>query len=88
MTLAHQLALGQRSKHDLVDEGFNRYAFRDTENLPEWFLEEEKQHSKVNRPITKEAVMALKEKMKALNARPIKRWQKPGQERKCVLLSV
>lgn len=73
MTLAHQLALGQRSKHDLVDEGFNRYAFRDTENLPEWFLEEEKQHSKVNRPITKEAVMALKEKMKALNARPIKK---------------
>ncbi|KAL3234243.1 27S pre-rRNA (guanosine(2922)-2'-O)-methyltransferase [Nakaseomyces bracarensis] len=73
MTLAHQLALGQRSKHDLVDEGFNRYAFRDTENLPEWFLEEEKQHSKVNRPITKEAVMALKEKMRALNARPIKK---------------
>lgn len=73
MTLAHQLALGHKTKHDLVDEGFNRYAFRDHENLPEWFVEDEKQHSKINRPITKEAAAALKEKMKALNARPIKK---------------
>lgn len=73
MTLAHQLALGQKTKHELVDEGFNRYAFRDQDNLPEWFLEDEKQHSKINRPITKEAAAALKEKMKALNARPIKK---------------
>lgn len=73
MTLAHQLALGQKTKHDLVDEGFNRYAFRDSENLPAWFIDEEKQHSKVNRPITKEAAIAIKEKMKALNARPIKK---------------
>ncbi|SCU96363.1 LADA_0H00518g1_1 [Lachancea dasiensis] len=73
MTLAHQLALGQRTKHDLIDEGFNRYAFRDTENLPDWFLEDEKSHSKINKPITKEAALAIKEKMKALNARPIKK---------------
>ncbi|SCV02837.1 LANO_0G00540g1_1 [Lachancea nothofagi CBS 11611] len=73
MTLAHQLALGQRTKHDLVDEGFNRYAFRDSDNLPDWFLEDEKSHSKINRPITKEAAIAIKEKMKALNARPIKK---------------
>lgn len=73
MTLAHQLALGQKTKHDLVDEGFNRYAFRDSENLPAWFIDEEKQHSKINRPITKEAAIAIKEKMKALNARPIKK---------------
>ncbi|CEP64271.1 27S pre-rRNA (guanosine2922-2'-O)-methyltransferase LALA0_S11e00342g [Lachancea lanzarotensis] len=73
MTLAHQLALGQRTKHDLVDEGFNRYAFRDNEGLPDWFLEDEKSHSKINKPITKEAALATKEKMKALNARPIKK---------------
>ena len=73
MTLAHQLASGQKTKHDLIDEGFNRYTFRDTENLPAWFVEDEKQHSKINRPITKEAVLALKEKIKALNARPIKK---------------
>ncbi|GMM56619.1 27S pre-rRNA (guanosine2922-2'-O)-methyltransferase [Maudiozyma humilis] len=73
MTLAHQLATGQRTKQDLINEGFNRYTFRDTENLPAWFVEEEQQHSKINRPITKEAAMAIKEKMRALNARPIKK---------------
>lgn len=73
MTLAHQLATGQRTKHDLINEGFNRYTFRDTDNLPAWFVEEEEQHSKINRPITKEAAMAIKEKMRALNARPIKK---------------
>ncbi|EDO18946.1 hypothetical protein Kpol_2002p16 [Vanderwaltozyma polyspora DSM 70294] len=73
MTLAHQLALGQRTKHDLVNEGFNRYSFRDSDTLPDWFTEDERQHSKINRPITKEAAMAIKEKIKALNARPIKK---------------
>lgn len=73
MTLAHQLATGQRTKSDLINEGFNRYTFRDTDNLPAWFVEEEAQHSKINRPITKEAALAIKEKMRALNARPIKK---------------
>lgn len=73
MTLAHQLASGQKSKSDLVSESYNRYSFRDNDNLPDWFTEDEKRHSKINRPITKEAVMAMKEKLRALNARPIKK---------------
>lgn len=73
MTLAHQLALGQKTKHELINDGFNRYTFRDQEGLPEWFLDDEKQHSKINKPITKEAALAIKEKMRQLNARPIKK---------------
>ncbi|KAL6947412.1 AdoMet-dependent rRNA methyltransferase spb1 [Hanseniaspora vineae] len=73
MTLAHEIALGKRSKHDVADEGFNRYSFRDSENVPDWFKEDEAEHSKINKPITKEAAMAIKEKLKALNARPIKK---------------
>uniref|UniRef100_A0A060TAL0 ARAD1D20416p n=1 Tax=Blastobotrys adeninivorans TaxID=409370 RepID=A0A060TAL0_BLAAD len=73
MTMAHQLALGHKTKHDLIDEGYNRYSFRDKEGLPEWFLDDEGKHSKINRPITKEAAAAIKEKMKALNARPVKK---------------
>lgn len=73
MTLAHQLALGHKTKHDVMDEGFNKYSFRDSEGLPEWFVEDEKQHLKISKPITKEAALALKEKMKQLNARPIKK---------------
>lgn len=73
MTLAHKVALGQMNKHDLVNEGVNRYSFRDKEDLPAWFLDEEKKHSKIIKPITKEAAAAIKEKNKQLNARPIKK---------------
>ncbi|KAI3404959.2 SPB1 [Candida oxycetoniae] len=73
MTLAHQIALGQRNKKDLIEEGINRYSFRDRDNLPEWFVDDEKKHSKLIRPITKEASLAIKEKQKQLNARPIKK---------------
>lgn len=73
MTLAHQVALGQKNKHDLVDEGIHRYSFRDQDDLPAWFVDEEKKHSKITKPITKEASLAIKEKQKELNARPIKK---------------
>ncbi|QPG76004.1 hypothetical protein FOA43_003390 [Brettanomyces nanus] len=73
MTLAHDLAIGKKSKSDIVSEGYNKYSFRDKDGLPDWFLEDEGKHNKINRPITKEAVTAMKEKMKLLNARPIKK---------------
>lgn len=73
MTLAHKVALGQMSKKDLIEEGINRYSFRDKENLPEWFLDDEQKHSKLTKPISKEASLAIKEKLKQLNARPIKK---------------
>lgn len=73
MTLAQQLALGKITKHDLINEGYNKVAFRDKEELPEWFLEDEAKHTRYLKPITKEASMAAKEAEKALNARPIKK---------------
>lgn len=73
MTLAHQVALGKLNKHDLINEGVNKYSFRDRDNLPEWFIEDEKKHSKITKPITKEAAAAIREKQKELNARPIKK---------------
>lgn len=73
MTLAHQLALGHKTKHDLISEGINRYSFRDMDDLPDWFVDDEKRHNKITKPITKEASMAIKQKQKELNARPIKK---------------
>ncbi|KAF3359305.1 AdoMet-dependent rRNA methyltransferase SPB1 like protein [Verticillium longisporum] len=73
MTLAHQLATGQKTSHDLVDDGFNRHAFRDRDGLPEWFMDDEGRHDKPHKPITKAAADAIKEKMRAYNARPIKK---------------
>jgi AdoMet-dependent rRNA methyltransferase SPB1 len=73
MTLAHQLATGQKTKHDLMDDNFNKYSLRDVDGLPEWFLDDEGKNSKPHRPITKAAADAIKEKMRAFNARPIKK---------------
>ncbi|KAE8414234.1 Spb1 C-terminal domain-containing protein [Aspergillus pseudocaelatus] len=73
MALAQQMASGEKKSHDVMDDGFNRYSFRDVDGLPEWFLDDETKHSKQNRPITKAAAAAIKEKMRAINARPIKK---------------
>ncbi|CAI6332631.1 unnamed protein product [Periconia digitata] len=73
MTLAHQLATGKKTKTDLLDDSFNRYSLRDTEGMPDWFLDDENRHSKLQRPTTAAAAAAIKEKMRALNARPIKK---------------
>ena len=81
MTLAHSLVTGRKSKEDFVDEGFNKYTFRDSDGLPEWFLEDENKHSKPLRPISAAAAAAVREKMRALNARPIKKVRE-AKERK------
>jgi AdoMet-dependent rRNA methyltransferase SPB1 len=73
MTLAHQLATGEKSRYDVMDEGFNRYAFKDRDGLPDWFLEDEGKHDKPHKPISKAAAQAIKEKLRAYNARPIKK---------------
>jgi AdoMet-dependent rRNA methyltransferase SPB1 len=73
MTLAHELATGQKSSYDVVDDGFNRHAFKGRDGLPDWFLDDESKHDKPQKPITKAAANAIKEKLRAYNARPIKK---------------
>lgn len=73
MALAQSLASGETTATDVADDGFNKFAFRDVDNLPEWFLDDEGKHSKPNRPITAAAASAIKEKLRAINARPIKK---------------
>ncbi|RHZ57255.1 hypothetical protein Glove_391g3 [Diversispora epigaea] len=73
INLAQQLVNRKKTKQELIDDGFRRYTFNDREGLPSWFLDDEKKHNVPNLPITKEAVEAFKERMKALNARPIKK---------------
>ncbi|OAA77434.1 AdoMet-dependent rRNA methyltransferase spb1 [Akanthomyces lecanii RCEF 1005] len=73
MTLAHQLASGKKTSQDVIDDGFNKHAFRDRDGLPEWFIEDESKHDKPHKPISKAAAQAIKEKLRAFNARPIKK---------------
>ena len=82
MTLAQQLATGEKSTLDVVDEGFNKYAFRDRDGLPDWFLDDEGRHSKPQKPITAAGAAAIKEKLRALNARPIKKVREAKDRKK------
>ncbi|KAI8988105.1 Spb1 C-terminal domain-containing protein [Mycotypha africana] len=82
MTLARQLANKEKTVQDLIDEGFTKEAFRDKDGLPSWFLDDEKHHNKPNLPVTKEAMDQLRAKLKALNARPIKKVQEAKARKK------
>ena len=82
MSLAQQIASGQKTTHELIDDGFNKYTFRDRDGLPEWFLDDESKHSRPNRPVTAAGVSAIKEKLRALNARPIKKVREAKDRKK------
>ena len=82
MSLAQQIASGQKSTYDLIDDGYNKYAFQDRDGLPEWFLDDEGRHNKPQRPITAAGAAAIKEKLRALNARPIKKVREAKDRKK------
>lgn len=47
--------------------------YGDTDGLPKWFVEEEKQHCRASLPVTKELVERYKAKMREINERPTKK---------------
>ncbi|KAF8622893.1 hypothetical protein AX15_006658 [Amanita polypyramis BW_CC] len=73
VTLAQQFVNREKTRIQLINDGFNRYSLNSKEGLPSWFLDDEAKHYKSNIPITKEAVDALRANMRALDARPIKK---------------
>jgi len=73
MTLAQQLVNREKTKTQLINEGFNRYSLNSKDGLPSWFLDDEAKYYKLNLPVTKEAMAALRAKQRALDARPIKK---------------
>lgn len=64
-----------RGKEDVIEDyGYTKWSFNeDKSSLPSWFVDDEAKFRKLNRPITKEAVELLKQRQKALDARPIKK---------------
>ena len=73
MTLAHQLATRQKTKAAMIDDSYNKWTFSDKSSLPSWFADDEARHNTPQIPITAEAAAAIKAKLQALNARPIKK---------------
>ncbi|KAI8872273.1 FtsJ-domain-containing protein [Ramicandelaber brevisporus] len=83
ISAAYNLVNRMTTKAELLDDGFNRYAFNDpSSSLPSWFMDDERKFNKPNKPITKEAVEILKAKLRVLDARPIKKIAEAKQRKK------
>ncbi|ORY51044.1 FtsJ-domain-containing protein [Rhizoclosmatium globosum] len=64
-SLAQKLVT-KSGKRDVIDDAFNR---RPTP----WFSQDENRHNKINLPVTKEAMDLMRQKLRAMDARPIKK---------------
>ncbi|XP_006886349.1 PREDICTED: pre-rRNA processing protein FTSJ3 [Elephantulus edwardii] len=74
LALGAIIASSKKAKRDLIDNSFNRYTFNEEEGeLPEWFVQEEKQHRIKQLPVDKKDVEHYRKRWREINARPIKK---------------
>ncbi|XP_036123549.1 pre-rRNA 2'-O-ribose RNA methyltransferase FTSJ3 [Molossus molossus] len=74
LALGAVIASSKKAKRDLIDNSFSRYTFNEDEGeLPEWFVQEEKQHRIRQLPVDKKEVEHYRKRWREINARPIKK---------------
>ena len=72
LALGAVLKKSKKSREDLIESGYNRWTNND-DSLPDWFVQDEAKHCQKQLPVTKEMVREFKERLKEINARPIKK---------------
>lgn len=73
LALASMMVSSDKMKQDIEDEGWNRYAHADTHLAPKWFREEESKYCRRNIPVRPELVKEYKQKLREIDAKPIKK---------------
>jgi AdoMet-dependent rRNA methyltransferase SPB1 len=61
--------LRKKDRLDILYKTYNRFAFSDLDQAPEWFADEERQHNVPSKPVTKDEINAQKEVLKQVNDR-------------------
>lgn len=73
LALASMMISSDKIRQDIEDEGWNRYAHADTHLAPKWFREEEEKYCRRNIPVRSELVKEFKQKLRDIDAKPIKK---------------
>ncbi|XP_041421007.1 pre-rRNA 2'-O-ribose RNA methyltransferase FTSJ3-like [Xenopus laevis] len=74
LALGTVIATSKKSTRDLIDGSFNRRNFNDDEDeLPDWFVSEERKHRIVQVPVDRHMMEDYRKRQRELNARPIKK---------------
>ncbi|CAH0391130.1 unnamed protein product [Bemisia tabaci] len=72
LALGEMMIRSKKAKRDIMDAAWNRYAFND-ENLPEWFVKDEKEHMRPRLPVSEDLVQKYRDRNNPVNARTIKK---------------
>lgn len=73
LAIGTMIATSKKKRREIIEHGYNRYTYGDEDGLPGWFVKDERIHSRRIMPVTKEMVNEYKERLKEINARPIKK---------------
>jgi AdoMet-dependent rRNA methyltransferase SPB1 len=73
LAVGEEMVKSRKRRRELVEMSYHRYTHGDEAGLPDWFVEDERKHCRIERPVTKEQIEAYKAKQKAIDAAPIKK---------------
>ncbi|CAG0885718.1 unnamed protein product [Darwinula stevensoni] len=72
MALGSMMIRSEKAKRDILDDGWNRFAFND-KGLPNWFIRNEEKHNRKPPPVPKELIQEYQNKLKDINVRTLKK---------------
>ncbi|XP_045595148.1 pre-rRNA 2'-O-ribose RNA methyltransferase FTSJ3 [Procambarus clarkii] len=73
LALATQMIYSKKAKRDITDAGWNRYMFGDGDDLPNWFVNDEKKYNTLRIEVNPEDLNMYRDRSKDVNAQTIKK---------------